>query len=136
MKKNNKGFSLVELIVVIAIMAILAGIAIPTFAVFINNANEASDESYMNDIKYAIELALADEAGTLEGYEVRVTIDDDGKFTYAYVYIQNSTVTYNFDADDMADIQRMLGSDYTAKGLKKGTYHKDGDDWVDIKTNP
>ena len=59
--RNNKGFSLVELIVVIAIMAILAAVAIPTFAVFINRANEGSDESFANDIEYAVELALAAE---------------------------------------------------------------------------
>ncbi len=55
--KNNKGFSLVELIVVIAIMAILAAVAIPTFATFINKANVASDEQFVNDVKYAAELA-------------------------------------------------------------------------------
>ena len=57
MKTNNKGFSLVELIVVIAIMAILAAVAIPTFAGFINKANVASDESFDNDVEYAIKLA-------------------------------------------------------------------------------
>ena len=36
--KNNKGFSLVELIVVIAIMAILAAVAIPTFGYSVNNS--------------------------------------------------------------------------------------------------
>lgn len=63
MKKNNKGFSLVELIVVIAIMAILAAVAIPTFAGFIEKANEGSDDSFLNDVKYAVELALTEEGG-------------------------------------------------------------------------
>lgn len=31
-KRNNKGFSLVELIIVIAIMAILAGVLAPQFS--------------------------------------------------------------------------------------------------------
>lgn len=57
MKKNNKGFSLVELIVVIAIMAILAAIAIPTFAHFINKANEAADDQLLHDINYIFQAA-------------------------------------------------------------------------------
>ena len=38
--KNNSGFSLVELIVVIAIMAILAGVAVPTYSKYVAKANE------------------------------------------------------------------------------------------------
>ena len=125
MKTNNKGFSLVELIVVIAIMAILAAVAIPTFASFITKANKASDESYMNDIKYGIELALAEEGGIPAGHEVRVSIGSDGAFTYEVVKVADAT-EYEFDT---ADVEAML-EDYTAKGLEKGkTYHKDGDHW-------
>lgn len=56
MGKNNLGFSLVELVIVIAIMAILAAIAIPVFGVFIEKAKMSNDKSLINDIVYAIEL--------------------------------------------------------------------------------
>ena len=55
--KNNKGFSLVELIVVIAIMAILAAVAIPTFAHFITKANQASDDELLHNINYIFTIA-------------------------------------------------------------------------------
>ena len=74
MKKNNKGFSLVELIVVIAIMAILAAVAIPTFAGFIGKAQTANDESFLNDVKYAVELGYAEEGGLPSGYVLQLTI--------------------------------------------------------------
>ncbi len=44
MKKNKKGFTLIELIVVIAILAILAMLAIPRLSGFSENAKMASDK--------------------------------------------------------------------------------------------
>ena len=39
-KSNKKGFTVVELVIVIAIIAILAAVLIPTFASLIQKANE------------------------------------------------------------------------------------------------
>ena len=87
MKTNNKGFSLVELIVVIAIMAILAAVAIPTFSGFIKKANVASDTSFLNDAAYAAEIAYsADTTKTVKS--VTVELNEDGnanKITIAFV---------------------------------------------------
>ena len=95
MKTNNKGFSLVELIVVIAIMAILAAVAIPTFAGFINKANVASDDSYVADIKYACEIAFASEG---EVTSVTVTGAKDSAWGTIVVAVKDpsgaSTATY------------------------------------------
>lgn len=43
MKKNNKGFTLAELLIVVAIIAVLAAIAIPTFSSQLEKAKEATD---------------------------------------------------------------------------------------------
>ena len=115
MKTNNKGFSLVELIVVIAIMAILAAVAIPTFSAFINKANVASDDSYVADIKYACEIAFAAEGEVtsvvVNGNKdnawatINVTVKDpSGAATATYTITNGETVTYDdvLSADESA----------------------------------
>lgn len=49
-KTNKKGFTLVELVIVIAVIAILAAVLIPTFANLIKKANEAVDISACKNI--------------------------------------------------------------------------------------
>ena len=43
MKKNNKGFTLMEMLIVVAIIAILIAIMIPTFTAQLEKAREATD---------------------------------------------------------------------------------------------
>lgn len=42
MKMNKKGFTIVELVIVIAVIAILAGVMIPTFGGVIDNAKKTT----------------------------------------------------------------------------------------------
>lgn len=49
-KQKSKGFTIVELVIVIAVIAILAAVLIPTFSSLIDRANESADVSTARNI--------------------------------------------------------------------------------------
>lgn len=58
--KNNKGFSLVELIIVIAIMAILVGVMAPQLIKYIEKSNVSADTQLCDSIHTAVVTAMMD----------------------------------------------------------------------------
>ncbi len=66
-KLNNKGFSLVELIIVIAIMVILVVVIAPQYTKFVNNGKISADVQTADEIAVAINVAIA------EGKTVSIT---------------------------------------------------------------
>lgn len=64
-KRNNKGFSLVELIVVIAIMIVLVAVLAPVFTKYVEQSRRATDVQNANSIAEAILTDATD--GTIKG---------------------------------------------------------------------
>ena len=58
--KDSKGFTLVELMIVVAIIGILAAIAIPQFAAYRMRAFNSSAESDVRNVKTAEEVLMGD----------------------------------------------------------------------------
>lgn len=74
LKKKDKGFSLVELIVVIALIGILTVTLAPRLTGYIEKARKASDNEVINTIYTAVRLAVLDE----ETLEDAITLAETG----------------------------------------------------------
>ena len=93
MKRNNKkGFTIVELVIVIAVIAILAGVLIPTFAGIVSKANKSTVEQ---ETRAALTVILAEE-------DAQMSADAD----YYFLYVDEDEITYFEYADgELAEIK-------------------------------
>ena len=89
MRKDNRGFSLIELIVVVLIMAIVAVALSAAIIKWVNNSRNSTDIQTRNSIRDKVALSLTNEAAFKEvmngGYEIHITKDDEGRITYTYL---------------------------------------------------
>ena len=92
---KNDGFTLVELIVVIAILAILAGAAIPAYSGYIERAELAADQALLSAVNTAFASTCAD-----NGSDIFLT--DDAKFDVATKEITSVTQGTVLTADELA----------------------------------
>ena len=59
-KLNNKGFSLVELIIVIAIMAVLIGVLAPQYLKYVEKSRESADLDNYQTILSGLQVCASD----------------------------------------------------------------------------
>lgn len=80
--KNNAGFSLVELIVVIAIMAILAGVGVAGYSIYTTESKKGVDRDLVAKIVHSIDIAY--KSGMISDEEAVgvIIIDDNGVSVY------------------------------------------------------
>ena len=107
MKKNNKkGFTIVELVIVIAVIAILSAVLIPTFGSIIDqaNASAAQQEARNEYTEYLIDHPTADIDYIIVDEDTDYCFDVADGFksvtkptdlsTYNYLTVTNGVATY------------------------------------------
>lgn len=81
MKNRKKGFTIVELVIVIAVIAILAAVLIPNLSRLVGKANESAR---LQEVESALKVMLmSQEDGTLDE---TVFVIKEGDKTYTYTY--------------------------------------------------
>lgn len=102
-KKDNKGFTLVELVIVIAILAILVGILAPQYTKYVEKSRKSADVNNMDEIIRAIEVYYVDQGA-------------DSKLTDSTTI----TITMNADKKSVVTVSAQTGS--TTTDLTKKEY--------------
>lgn len=101
---GNKGFSLIELIVVIAILGVLVGVAAPNLIGYVEKTRKATDINTVENVRRAAEAYYAESEGdtditaedlvelypeglpalkskAFEGTDITISVDENGKVT-------------------------------------------------------
>ena len=79
MKRNKKGFTIVELVIVIGVIGILYAILIPTFVILTDRANSARAKEEVSGA-YSAYLVETNDAKPLTQKEVAIEYKEEGNF--------------------------------------------------------
>ena len=105
---NKKGFTIVELVIVVAVIAILAAVLIPTFSGLVKKANLSADQQAIRNMNTAAAIGAAEgkyenpsdvlDALYANGFNLGKMQTYSNGFHYAYNYEDNKV--YLLDEDD------------------------------------
>lgn len=102
MKLNKKGFTIVELVIVIAVIAILAAVLIPTFSSVINNANKSAALQEGKAALDVLSMEVSMKGETMKGGKYYLTADPE---KYICVYDSTASETFYVVAKDDAEVK-------------------------------
>ena len=82
--KNEKGFSLVELIIVIAIMAVIVGVVTPQYIRYVEQSRTAADEEMIDEFTNVLMTIATEKDFSLEsGKSISICFDSSGNADFS-----------------------------------------------------
>jgi len=137
-QRRNKGFTIVELVIVIAVIAILAAVLIPTFASLIKKANMSVDMQMvrqMNTILSAEEVVDGKPATVVEAKQILIDngvtdfIPSETLNVYYWVGSENRVMLWTYDSDEKTT-GKVVYPDDLVKKYKD--VHEPSADWANL----
>ena len=128
-KNKRRGFTIVELVIVIAVIAILAAVLIPTYANLVKKANEAKAQA---EAKNLITEMLADILLGKEGDADLLVFSEKGSDVYAYAYsrTEGKIIAYKYNPTaKTGSFENTVQSILTAMGDAITDRNVAEDDW-------
>ena len=77
-RTNKKGFTIVELVIVIAVIAILAAVLIPNISKLVRKANESNDVSLAKNMNTLLTMDEAENGKATNMYDVLIALENGG----------------------------------------------------------
>lgn len=108
MFKKKKGFTIVELVIVIAVIAVLAAILIPTFSNVVGDAQKSKDLQLARDIHVILQAERSSESKVLTLEEAKAALAEEGIKRFKVKYKENALywdpvngymILYNYEDD-------------------------------------
>ena len=108
-KMNKKGFTIVELVIVIAVIAILAAVLIPTFSSVVNSANASAAQQ---QAKAGLDSILALTNGSLPEHTLfSVSNNDQNTASYWFEYSKNKLNSVKIESNSNFYYEEQTGLD-------------------------
>ena len=104
-RSNKKGFTIVELVIVIAVIGILAAVLIPTFSSVVDKANKSAAEQELKSA-YTIALAEAITDGAISADETIYILKSGEATKTAPADTTTLSWTFTFTNENTANVVR------------------------------
>lgn len=110
---NNKGFSLMELIIVVAIMAVLIGVLAPQYLKYVEKSRESADLDNLQTVITTLQVYASDIENTTALTAGTITFTKNAAPTVASTNAKTCLETYSV----MLDSVKLTSTKYSGKVL-------------------
>lgn len=119
-KKDNKGFTLVELVIVVAILAIVVGILAPQYTKYVEKSRKAADAANLENLVTAFKTAASDGTDSVTAGTYTFEISATG------TSLKNGTNALAAGNKVYDTITSFAGSNWNTTKLKSSKWTEDG----------
>ena len=109
-KLNKKGFTLIELMIVVAIIGILAAIAVPKFAELVRKSGEGASKGNLGAVRSALSIYYGDMEGQYPSSMSAMTVN--GK----YIAVIPNAKAPNYHSDTSVELDQTGAAPTDANG--------------------